>query len=41
VFADFGAIGISEFVLDWPDEEDLETFEAAAREVLPAWRRGA
>ena len=30
VFANFGAIGISDFVLDWPDDADLEAFEAAA-----------
>jgi alkanesulfonate monooxygenase SsuD/methylene tetrahydromethanopterin reductase-like flavin-dependent oxidoreductase (luciferase family) len=41
VFSSFGAIGISDFVLDWPDEDDRATLEAAAREVLPAWRRGA
>jgi alkanesulfonate monooxygenase SsuD/methylene tetrahydromethanopterin reductase-like flavin-dependent oxidoreductase (luciferase family) len=41
VFTSFGAIGISDFVLDWPDDADRDTFEAAAREVLPAWRRGA
>jgi alkanesulfonate monooxygenase SsuD/methylene tetrahydromethanopterin reductase-like flavin-dependent oxidoreductase (luciferase family) len=41
VFANFGAIGICDFVLDWPDEDGLETFEAAAREVLPALRREA
>jgi alkanesulfonate monooxygenase SsuD/methylene tetrahydromethanopterin reductase-like flavin-dependent oxidoreductase (luciferase family) len=41
VFASFAAIGISDFVLDWPDDEDLETFEAAARGVLPGWRRDA
>jgi hypothetical protein len=32
--------GISDFVLDWPDEADRDTFEAAAPEVLPALRRG-
>jgi alkanesulfonate monooxygenase SsuD/methylene tetrahydromethanopterin reductase-like flavin-dependent oxidoreductase (luciferase family) len=41
VFSSFSAIGISDFVLDWPDEDDLHTFEAAAREVLPGWRLGA
>jgi alkanesulfonate monooxygenase SsuD/methylene tetrahydromethanopterin reductase-like flavin-dependent oxidoreductase (luciferase family) len=41
VFSSFSAIGISDFVLDWPDEGDLHTFEAAAREVLPGWRRDA
>jgi alkanesulfonate monooxygenase SsuD/methylene tetrahydromethanopterin reductase-like flavin-dependent oxidoreductase (luciferase family) len=41
VFANFSAIGISDFVLDWPDDEGMGAFEAAAREVLPAWRRGA
>jgi alkanesulfonate monooxygenase SsuD/methylene tetrahydromethanopterin reductase-like flavin-dependent oxidoreductase (luciferase family) len=41
VFARFGAIGISDFVLDWPDDEDLDTFEAAARGILPGWRRYA
>jgi alkanesulfonate monooxygenase SsuD/methylene tetrahydromethanopterin reductase-like flavin-dependent oxidoreductase (luciferase family) len=41
VFASFGAIGISDFMLDWPDDKDLDTFEAAAREVLPARRRHA
>jgi alkanesulfonate monooxygenase SsuD/methylene tetrahydromethanopterin reductase-like flavin-dependent oxidoreductase (luciferase family) len=41
VFDNFGAIGISEYVLDWPDDEDLDVFEAAAREVLPGWRQGA
>jgi alkanesulfonate monooxygenase SsuD/methylene tetrahydromethanopterin reductase-like flavin-dependent oxidoreductase (luciferase family) len=35
VFASFGAIGISDFVLDWPDDEGMDAFEAAAREVLP------
>ena len=41
VFDSFGAIGISDFVLDWPDDDYVDTFEAAAREVLPARRRGA
>jgi alkanesulfonate monooxygenase SsuD/methylene tetrahydromethanopterin reductase-like flavin-dependent oxidoreductase (luciferase family) len=41
VFDSFGAIGISDFVLDWPDDDYLDTFEAAAREVLPARRQGA
>jgi alkanesulfonate monooxygenase SsuD/methylene tetrahydromethanopterin reductase-like flavin-dependent oxidoreductase (luciferase family) len=41
VFANFGAIGISDFVLDWPDDADRDAFEAAAREVLPALRQGA
>jgi alkanesulfonate monooxygenase SsuD/methylene tetrahydromethanopterin reductase-like flavin-dependent oxidoreductase (luciferase family) len=41
VFDSFGAIGISDFVLDWPDDDYMDTFEAAAREVLPARRRGA
>jgi alkanesulfonate monooxygenase SsuD/methylene tetrahydromethanopterin reductase-like flavin-dependent oxidoreductase (luciferase family) len=35
VFASFGAIGISDFVLDWPDDEGMDAFEAAARGVLP------
>ena len=38
---DFGAIGISEYVLDWPDDKDLNAFEAAAHGVLPALRLGA
>jgi alkanesulfonate monooxygenase SsuD/methylene tetrahydromethanopterin reductase-like flavin-dependent oxidoreductase (luciferase family) len=37
----FGAIGISEFVLDWPDENGMDAFEAAAREVLPGSQPGA
>jgi alkanesulfonate monooxygenase SsuD/methylene tetrahydromethanopterin reductase-like flavin-dependent oxidoreductase (luciferase family) len=41
VFASFGAIGISDFVLDWPDDEGIDAFEAAARGVLPGWRLGA
>jgi alkanesulfonate monooxygenase SsuD/methylene tetrahydromethanopterin reductase-like flavin-dependent oxidoreductase (luciferase family) len=41
VFESFSAIGISDFVLDWPDDADLHTFEAAARDALPGWRRGA
>lgn len=41
VFTSFGAIGISDFVLDWPDDEHLDSFEAAARGVLPGWRRDA
>lgn len=41
VFTSFGAIGISDFVLDWPDDEHLDGFEAAARRVLPGWRRDA
>jgi hypothetical protein len=32
--------GISDFVLDWPDDADRDTFEAAAPEVLPALRPG-
>jgi hypothetical protein len=34
VFANFAAIGIDDFVLDWPDESDLDSFEPAARRVL-------
>jgi alkanesulfonate monooxygenase SsuD/methylene tetrahydromethanopterin reductase-like flavin-dependent oxidoreductase (luciferase family) len=41
VFWSFGAIGISEFVLDWPDEHGMDAFEAAAREVLPGSQPGA
>lgn len=41
VFGSFGAIGISDFVLDWPDDDGLETIEAAARGVLPGSRRDA
>ena len=41
VFEAFGAIGISDFVLDWPDADGMEAFEAAAREVLPGRQPGA
>jgi alkanesulfonate monooxygenase SsuD/methylene tetrahydromethanopterin reductase-like flavin-dependent oxidoreductase (luciferase family) len=34
VFANFAAIGIDDFVLDWPDDADLASFESAARRVL-------
>ncbi len=41
VFERFGAIRISEYVLDWPDEEGLDSFEAAACAALPGWLEGA
>jgi hypothetical protein len=41
VFANFGAIGITDFVIDWPDDPDLDTFETVVRDVIPALRRGA
>jgi hypothetical protein len=41
VFAGFDAIGISDFMPDWPDEKDLGALEAAARKVLPQLRGGA
>lgn len=41
VFERFGAIRISEYVLDWPDEEGLDSFEAAACAALPGWPEGA
>jgi hypothetical protein len=34
VFASFAAIGIDDFVLDWPDDADLDSFEIMARDVL-------
>jgi len=34
VFASVAAIGIDDFVLDWPDDADLDSFEIMARDVL-------
>lgn len=34
VFANFAAIGVDDFVLDWPDDEELDTFESMTRRVL-------
>jgi hypothetical protein len=41
LFDSFEAIGISDFILDRPADEDLGTFVAAARAVLPGRRPGA
>ncbi|HEU5157694.1 MAG TPA: LLM class flavin-dependent oxidoreductase [Streptosporangiaceae bacterium] len=38
IFERFGAVGITDFVLDWPGDEHLEEFERVARDVLPRLR---
>ncbi len=40
VFERFGDVGVTDFVLDWPDEVQLEEFERVARDVIPPLREG-
>lgn len=35
IFDRFGAVGMTDFVLDWPVRSQLDEFERIAREVLP------